>query len=158
MVPTPQRTKIHFGPFYLPPKGPKSNYQILQGPRAWGPGGVKWGSQGVPGSHGGPEGCEVTTKPVSEELFVLELQSSWTVASRAHSGESSAGRADGAAECARLCGAELADGKRTQTALDGLCTPPCNIPTPPTFTCALLGAYAGYSPTWLVARVPQETG
>ena len=101
---------------------------------------------------------EVTTKPVSEELFVLELQSSWTVASRAHSGESSAGRADGAAECARLCGAELADGKRTQTALEGLCTPPCNIPTPPTFTCALLGAYAGYSPTWLVARVPQETG
>ena len=101
---------------------------------------------------------QVSMKPVSEELFVLELQSSWTVASRAHSGESSAGRADGAAECARLCGAELADGKRTQTALDGLCTPPCNIPTPPTFTCALLGAYAGYSPTWLVARVPQETG
>ena len=99
-----------------------------------------------------------TAEAVSEELFVLELQSSWTVASRAHSGESSAGRADGAAECARLCGAELADGKRTQTALDGLCTPPCNIPTPPTFTCALLGAYAGYSPTWLVARVPQETG
>ena len=67
-------------------------------------------------------------------LFVLELQSRRTVASRAHSGESSAGRADGAAECARLCGAELADGKRTQTALDGLCTPPCNIPTPPTFS------------------------
>ena len=101
---------------------------------------------------------QVSMKPVSEELFVLELQSSWTVASRAHSGESSAGRADGAAECARLCGAELADGKRTQTALEGLCTPPCNIPTPPTFTCALLGAYTGYSPTWLVARVPQETG
>ena len=34
---------------------------------------------------------QVSTKPVSEKLFVLELQSSWTVASRAHSGESSAG-------------------------------------------------------------------
>ena len=106
----------------------------------------------------GAGSAEVSTKPVSERLFALELQLQNSTASRAHSGESSAGRADGAAECARLCGAELADGKRTQTALDGLCTPPCNIPTPPTFTCALLGAYAGYSPTWLVARVPQETG
>ena len=35
--------------------------------------------------------AERTTKPVSEELFVLELQSSWTVASWVHSGESSAG-------------------------------------------------------------------
>eukprot|EP00966_Prymnesium_polylepis_P113460 2623549-Prymnesium_polylepis.1 len=30
--------------------------------------------------------------------------------------------------------------------LASACAPPCIIPTPPTFGCALLGAYAGYSP------------
>eukprot|EP00966_Prymnesium_polylepis_P222862 5155847-Prymnesium_polylepis.1 len=32
--------------------------------------------------------------------------------------------------------------------------PPCNIPTPPTFACGR----ARFSPTWLVARVPQDSG
>ena len=58
--------------------------------------------------------------------------------------------------CARLSGTELADGKRTRTTLASACAPPCIIPTPPTFTCALLGAQTSYSPSWFVARVPQE--
>ena len=39
----------------------------------------------------GAGGAQVSTKPVSEGLFALELQLSCRAASRAHGGESSAG-------------------------------------------------------------------
>eukprot|EP00966_Prymnesium_polylepis_P279792 6464072-Prymnesium_polylepis.1 len=65
-------------------------------------------------------------------LSVLELQVLKRRGSRARCGGSSAGCADGAADCARLSGAELADGKRTRrTSLASPCAPPCDMPTSP---------------------------
>ena len=57
-----------------------------------------------------------------------------------------------------MSGAELADGERTRTTLASPCTPPCSIPTSPTFTCALLGAYTGYSLTFLPGSCVRATG
>eukprot|EP00966_Prymnesium_polylepis_P040136 931345-Prymnesium_polylepis.1 len=59
-------------------------------------------------------------------------------------------------DCARFSGAEPADGI---SALEP-CSPAhshhacCNIPKPPTFACALLGAYAGYSRCLRPVRTP----